>query len=205
MSPYRAISADLWFANSGEDSATVFVDCLVRLPNLRTLDVLFTSRVNTVKQELKLGGARFSSIRGLLIGDELLEFIENCPNVESVMVRDTPLELLRYCPESHSDPRGLFTNGTATEFAEDCPNIKEVSIRDKIENIRIPIMSPQLPGAPEFMRLSILRRLIRNQLNTCEHWGILPSWISNLPPLRITWVKLQQQNVNFAGPGRRWT
>jgi len=90
VSPYRALSADLWFANAREDLATVFVDCLVRLPNLRTLDIPIISRVNTVKQELKRECARFPTIRELWICNELVEFVGNCPNVESVTFVGTP-------------------------------------------------------------------------------------------------------------------
>ena len=101
MSPYRAISADLWFANAREDLATVFVDCLVRLPNLRTLDILITSRVNIVNllQELKRECARFPSIRELWMSNELAGLIGNCPNAESITfvrtLRDTGIPHLR--------------------------------------------------------------------------------------------------------------
>jgi len=34
-----ALSAHLWFASAKEDFATVFVHCLIRLSNLKALDI----------------------------------------------------------------------------------------------------------------------------------------------------------------------
>jgi len=86
VTPYRALSADVWFVGVKADLATVFVDCLAQLPNLRTLEIPIVNRVNTVKQELKRECAQFPSIRELWICDELVEFVGNCQNLESVTV-----------------------------------------------------------------------------------------------------------------------
>ena len=69
---------------------TKFVDCLVRLPNLRTLDIFSTSRVDLtpMKQELGRECVRFPSIRELWVCSLLVAFVGNCPNVESVTVTD---------------------------------------------------------------------------------------------------------------------
>ena len=70
--------------------------------------------------------------------------------------------------QSYSGLGCLFTEGTAIEVVEACPDLQEISIRDKIGSVRIPIVSPQLPGIPRPIRLSVLRRLIPNQLNIYE-------------------------------------
>jgi len=75
---------DLQFAGAPKDLMTKFVDCLVQLPNLRTLDIFGTSSIDPMKQGLKRECARFLSIRELWIGDMLGTFVGSCPNVESV-------------------------------------------------------------------------------------------------------------------------
>ena len=44
-----------------------------------------------MKRELRRECARFPNIRELWISNELVEFVGNCPNVESVTFVDTPL------------------------------------------------------------------------------------------------------------------
>jgi len=75
---------DLQFAGAPKDLMTNFVDCLVRLPNLRTLDIFSTSSIESVKQGLRRECARFPNIRELWIGDMLGTFVGSCLNVESV-------------------------------------------------------------------------------------------------------------------------
>ena len=75
---------DLQFTRAPKKLMTKFVDCLVRLPNLRTLDIFSTSSVDRTKQGLKRECPRFPSIRELWIGDMLGTFVGSCPNVESV-------------------------------------------------------------------------------------------------------------------------
>jgi len=82
VSPCRAISVDLWFTDTTEDLMTIFVDCLVRLPNLRTLDVFSTNRIGLVTKGLQRECAKFPSIRGLWASSVPVLF-KNCPNVES--------------------------------------------------------------------------------------------------------------------------
>ena len=77
---------DLQFTDAPKDLMRNFVDCLVRLPNLRTLDILSTSYIYPVEQGLERECARFPSIRELWLGDMLGTFIGSCPNVESVTV-----------------------------------------------------------------------------------------------------------------------
>lgn len=75
---------DLLFTGASKNLMTKFVDCLVRLPNLRTLDIFSTSHIDPMKEGLKLEYAIFPSIRELWIGDMVARFVASCPNVESV-------------------------------------------------------------------------------------------------------------------------
>ena len=77
---------DLWVTKVTKDLMTKFVDCLVRLPNLRTLDIFTTSNIDPTKQELERECARFPGIRELWVCGSFVEFAGNCPNVESVTV-----------------------------------------------------------------------------------------------------------------------
>lgn len=85
---YSALSVDLRFMNAPKDLMTVFVDCLVRLPNLRTLEIFSTSHLDPITRGLKRKCARFPSIRELGISNATMKFVGSCPNVESVIVTD---------------------------------------------------------------------------------------------------------------------
>ena len=84
VSPCRALSVDLCFQDAPKDLMTKFVDCLVQLPNLRTLEMFSASHIRPVTRGLKRKCAWFPSVRELTIGNSLVKFIKNCPNVESV-------------------------------------------------------------------------------------------------------------------------
>ena len=64
---------------------TKFVDCLVRLPNLKTLEILRVSSRGPVSKALKRKYARFPSIRELRITHACHHFIRNCPNLENLI------------------------------------------------------------------------------------------------------------------------
>ena len=81
----RALSADLWLTDATKDLMTVFVDCLVRLPNLKTLEVFSVNRISLVTGGLKRERALFPSIRELWVGG-VSTLIRSCPNVESMRV-----------------------------------------------------------------------------------------------------------------------
>ena len=80
----------LWIKDTPKGLMTEFVDCLVRLPNLRTLEIFDVSNINTVSDALIRNRAQFPSIRELQVSEVLAEFIGRCPNVESVMAPDGP-------------------------------------------------------------------------------------------------------------------
>ena len=86
LSTCRVLSVDLWVTDTTKDLMTKFVDCLVRLPNLRTLDIFVAGSPDSTKQELERKCARFPSIRELWVCSSLVELVGNCPNVESVRV-----------------------------------------------------------------------------------------------------------------------
>lgn len=81
----RVLSVDLKFRAAPKDLMTKFVDCLVRLPNLRTLEVFTASHIGPITRGLKRKCAQFTSVRELWISDKTVKFIGSCPNVESII------------------------------------------------------------------------------------------------------------------------
>ena len=75
---------DLWFADPTRDLLTIFIDCLVRLPNLRILEI-FTPNVS-LGASLERECARFPSIRELWVMGSSTSLVRYCPNVESLTV-----------------------------------------------------------------------------------------------------------------------
>lgn len=75
---------DLYFKDAPKNFMTKFVDCLIQLPNLRTLEVFGTSDVEAMTKGLKRKSARFPGIRELGISDSTANLIGNCPNVETI-------------------------------------------------------------------------------------------------------------------------
>ena len=75
---------DLHFKNAPEDLMTKFIDCLIRLPNLRTLEVFSTTNLYNVKRGLRRKSAKFPSVRELVINERTAGFIRSCPNVEVI-------------------------------------------------------------------------------------------------------------------------
>lgn len=75
---------DLCFNGAPKDLMTKFVDCLTRLPNLRTLEIFGTSDVEPVTRGLKQKSAHFPGVRKLGISNTTAIFARNCPNVETI-------------------------------------------------------------------------------------------------------------------------
>ena len=65
----------------------MFIDVLVRLPNLRTLELVNITRRTPVTKELKRKCARFPSIREMTVCSKYPDFIRACPNLESLTFR----------------------------------------------------------------------------------------------------------------------
>jgi len=67
---------------------TKFVDCLVQLPNLKTLEILGVSSRGPISKALKRKYAIFPSIHELRITYACHHFIRNCPNLENLTFTD---------------------------------------------------------------------------------------------------------------------
>ena len=81
---------NLWIKDGSNDLMAVFIDCLIRLPNLRTLEIFDVSHTTAIATALKRKRTQFPSIRELQVSEASAEFIGRCPNVESVTAPDGP-------------------------------------------------------------------------------------------------------------------
>jgi hypothetical protein len=81
---FRTFSVHLHLSLAPEDLITRFVNCLVRLPNLRTLEILSAGPRTPISKALKRKYATFPSIRELRITPACHHFIKNCPNLDSL-------------------------------------------------------------------------------------------------------------------------
>jgi len=66
---------------------TKFVDVLVRLPNLRTLELLSSTHRSPITRALKRKCANFPTIRELTLCTVSFVFMKTCPNLENVTFR----------------------------------------------------------------------------------------------------------------------
>jgi len=80
-----AFSVQLHFSWAPEDLMTKFVDCLLRLPNLKTLEILGVGARAPISKALKRKHTIFPSIRELRITHACHHFIRNCPNLENLI------------------------------------------------------------------------------------------------------------------------
>lgn len=78
---------DLRFKDAPKDLMRKFVDTLIRLPNLRTLELLNVSHRGPVTAGLKRKCAKFSNIREMVVDPTYPDFIRSCPNLESLTFR----------------------------------------------------------------------------------------------------------------------
>jgi len=62
----------------------IFIYCLVRLPNLKTLDILDASPQASISEALRRKNVIFPSIRELRITQACHRFIRSCPKLEDV-------------------------------------------------------------------------------------------------------------------------
>ena len=77
---------DLWTADPMKDSSVIFVDCLVQLPNLRTLEILSANYISLAVAALERECAQFPSIRELWIDGATGPLVGSFPNVERVTI-----------------------------------------------------------------------------------------------------------------------
>jgi hypothetical protein len=80
----RTFSVYLHLSLAPEDLITKFVECLVRLSNLKTLEILGAGPRAPISKALKRKYATFPSIRELRITPACHHFIKNCPNLENL-------------------------------------------------------------------------------------------------------------------------
>lgn len=78
---------DLYFGGAPNDLMKKFVETLLRLPNLRTLELLSVSRRGPVTARLKRKNAKFPNIREVVVDFMYPDFIRSCPNLESLTFR----------------------------------------------------------------------------------------------------------------------
>jgi len=86
-SNHRTLSVDLAFRDAPKDLMKKFVDTLLRLPNLRTLELLGISHRSPVAAGLKRKCATFPNIREMIISPKYPDFVMSCPNLESLTFR----------------------------------------------------------------------------------------------------------------------
>jgi hypothetical protein len=120
----RTLSVYLYFKPAPKDFMTKFVDCLIQLPNLRTLEVFGTDDVECIKKGLGRESAQFPGIRELGISDGTAKFVENCPNVETI----TALHQLSLAGATILGSHGnkLRELKRAVGIAEDCVRLGEL-------------------------------------------------------------------------------
>ena len=85
---------DLSFSDTPKDLMMKFVDALVRLPNLKTLDLWDVSHRSPVTRGLKRKCAEFPSIREKTIRSAYPDFIRSCPNLESLIFREVSCSMI---------------------------------------------------------------------------------------------------------------
>jgi len=83
----QALSVDLYFEGAPSDLMKKFVETLLRLPNLRTLELMSVSRRGPVTARLKRKNAKFPNIREVVVDYMYPDFIRSCPNIESLTFR----------------------------------------------------------------------------------------------------------------------
>ena len=78
---------DLRFKDAPKNPMSKFVNTLVRLPNLRTLELLSVSHRGPVTAGLKRKCANFPSIREMTVDATYPDFVRSCPNLECLTFR----------------------------------------------------------------------------------------------------------------------
>lgn len=150
-----------------------FVDCLVRLPNLKTLDILGAGPRTPISKALKRKYATFPSIRELRIVPACHHFIKKCPNLETLIFartldRHAPSTVLSYGGglkrvagvsihnRNHMNGKLFNASGLNDYLGEaiaavtsGCPNLRELAI---IGSIQVSI----LPGGYPESKYSLL-------------------------------------------------
>ncbi|KAF9782909.1 hypothetical protein BJ322DRAFT_180839 [Thelephora terrestris] len=130
----RIFSVDLSFFHAPEDLVTKLVDCLVRLPNLKTLEILSAGSRAPISKALKRKYAVFPSIRELRITPACHHFVRKCPNLDSLIFTST---MDTHAPSTiRSHGGGLKRLAGVTVYDRNvlhwvtwgCPNLREIGV-----------------------------------------------------------------------------
>jgi len=134
----QALSVDLNFTDSPKDLMTKFVDCLVRLPNLKTLEIFGTTHLGPITKGLKRKCARFPGISELGISNATVKFVGSCPNVETIIATDglswdgAPI-LSSYGKTLEKLRRVVGINECyVRQVVQGCPDLQEICIKSTI-------------------------------------------------------------------------
>ena len=164
-----------------------FVDCLTRLPNLRTLEIFSPHNNSLVTEEFERVCAQFPSIRNLGVSRVSVP-VRSCPNVESIAVTggyftDVGMlcsygkQLRRVAGTSRQHVwRGKFRDSLSSEatntimqVVEGCPDLREISIKCSTVSSRTPVaVSLLCQHLVVHVYLSLLHRLTLVLPNTYD-------------------------------------
>ena len=172
---------DLQLKYAPKDLMSKFIDCLIRLPNLRTLEVFSASHISPITRGLIRKSARFHTVRELVITNRTAKFIGNCPNVETVMAPDLlnldgaailisykmvlknlkrVIGIAEKCV-SLGEPTGVLssalTEGSTIKVVQEFPDLQEIGIKDSAEPpVRPPVL--KIPGSHPLLMLAYGQR-----------------------------------------------
>ena len=116
---------DLSFKDPTTGLMTKFLNVLARLPNLRTLELLDVTHRNPITRALKLKYAKFPSIKELTVCDNCNDFVETCPNLESLTFRHG----FEYNPEP------LVLRGAGLKRVEGVSTFRSMSVERKLSKV----------------------------------------------------------------------
>ena len=156
----RTFSIDLYFPHAPKDLMKKFVECLVRLPNLKTLEILRVSSRAPISKALKRKNATFPGVRVLRITHASHHFIRNCPNLEDLTFT-TGLDTHTFTTlRSHgSGLKRIMGVDDITTVGWGTPNLREIGIVCSIR-VRIP---------PENPKDSVLTAPLQSKIQPIEH------------------------------------
>ena len=121
----RTLSVILWFQEAPQDLMKKFVNCLVQLPNLNTLEILDVGSWVPISTHLSRRKVIFPSIRVLRITSTCHPFIKKCPNLEDLtftnMLNSHAQNTLRYNGETLKRVAGVGLSDVGGEFANKLP------------------------------------------------------------------------------------
>ena len=181
-----------------KDLMTKFFDCLVLLPNLKTLEIFSTSH-DGMFLEVKGRSTQFPSVRELVGGERAMEFLWRCPNVERLTIRGTPRD--NALPASHGENlkqlrriagvrEGVVGTGKlkdtfwleafihlrcVAEVVRCFPDLREICIKDETATFNLPCVSPCAGRLPDSYWLTFDQPAVEviEHLRSLEHLAVV--------------------------------